>query len=123
MPCYQITNRISGHVLGIFEGATAYDAIEAMHRDAGYADTHAAAEALGVTARALVSDLVCTLVLFDPCAIIAEEGMDFAARDPLGSLTVTSSGHLADDRAWELADLSSADAFRAQVRRWREAMA
>lgn len=103
MPCCQITNRISGHVLGIFEGA--------------------AAAALGTTARALVADLVCTPVLFDPRAIIAEEGMDFAARDPLGSLTVTSSGYLADDQAWELADLSSADAFRAQVRRWREAMA
>ena len=123
MPCYQLTNRTSGLDLGIYEAPTAYDAIEAMHRDAGYADTHAAAAALGVTARALVSDLVCTLVLFDPCAIIAEEGMDFAARGPVGSLTVTSFGCLADDQAWEPADLSSADAFRAQVRRWREAMA
>ena len=38
MPEYRITNRISGHDLGVYPGETEDDAIEAMARDAGYAD-------------------------------------------------------------------------------------
>lgn len=35
---YQIENTISGIVLGIFEGATEAEALDAMARDAGYRD-------------------------------------------------------------------------------------
>lgn len=54
--------------------------------------------------------------------IIAEERMDYAHRGPVGSLTLTDDGMLADDQTSEPADLSSPAAFRAQVRAWREAM-
>lgn len=54
--------------------------------------------------------------------IIAEEGMDFDHRGPVGCLVVTPDGRLKDDQADEPADLRSEDAFRAQVRAWRKAM-
>lgn len=62
MARYQLTNRTSGLDLGTYEGATAYDAIEAMHRDAGYADIDAAAETLGTTAEALIADIRAVVV-------------------------------------------------------------
>ena len=55
----------AGVCLGEYEGETPSDAIEALHRDAGYASTAAAAEALGSTAEALRSELRCERVLVD----------------------------------------------------------
>ena len=54
---YRISSRTSGAVLGVYQGATADDAIAAMHRDAGYASSEAAADALGTTTDALRADL------------------------------------------------------------------
>jgi hypothetical protein len=38
MTAYQITNRISGEILGVYRGISEDDALDAMARDAGYAD-------------------------------------------------------------------------------------
>lgn len=38
MSKYEITNTRSGLVLGVYEGATEAEALDAMARDAGYAD-------------------------------------------------------------------------------------
>lgn len=57
MMSYTITNRISGLCLGTYEGATPQEAIEAMRRDAGYAD-QAVADTLGTTAEALDAELL-----------------------------------------------------------------
>lgn len=57
MTSYTITNRISGLCLGTYEGATPQEAIEVMRRDAGYADSQAAADALGTTVEALDAEL------------------------------------------------------------------
>ena len=54
---YLITSRSTGAVLGTYEGETPADAIEAMHRDAGYRSTLDAAETLGVAVDELVADL------------------------------------------------------------------
>jgi hypothetical protein len=57
MTSYQITARDTGHGLGIYEGATDADAVEAMHRDAGYAGSGEAAAALETTVEALLAQL------------------------------------------------------------------
>jgi hypothetical protein len=54
---YQITARDTGHCLGIYEGATPADAVEEMHRDAGYAGSGEAAAALETTVEALRAQL------------------------------------------------------------------
>lgn len=54
---YQITARDTGHCLGIYEGATDADAVEAMHIDAGYAGSGEAAAALETTVEALRAQL------------------------------------------------------------------
>lgn len=59
---------------------------------------------------------------FDPAQIISEEGMDHHHVGPVACLVITDDGMLADDYTSEPADLSSAEAFRAQVQRWREAV-
>jgi hypothetical protein len=41
---YRITNIVSGLVLGIYPGANQAEALDAMARDAGYADYGAACE-------------------------------------------------------------------------------
>ena len=61
MARYQLTNRTSGLDLGTYEAPTAYDAIETMHKDAGYADIDAAAQALGTTPEALIADIVAVI--------------------------------------------------------------
>lgn len=58
MTSYQITARDTGHCLGIYEGATDADAVEAMHIDAGYAGSGEAAAALETTVEALRADLI-----------------------------------------------------------------
>lgn len=35
---FQIENTVSGLILGVYEGATEAEALDAMARDAGYAD-------------------------------------------------------------------------------------
>jgi hypothetical protein len=57
MTRYHLTNRTSGLDLGIYEGATAYDAIVAMYADAGYPTIDDAAEALCVSAETLFADI------------------------------------------------------------------
>lgn len=54
--------------------------------------------------------------------IITEEAMDAATVGPVACLVLTEDGRLADDNASEPADLSSPDAFRAQVQRWRQSV-
>lgn len=44
MPTYRITNTISGHCLGDYEGANEAEALDAMASDAGYVDHAAACE-------------------------------------------------------------------------------
>jgi len=41
---YTISNAISGHCFGIYEGTSRDDALDAMARDAGYADFFDACE-------------------------------------------------------------------------------
>ena len=53
---WQITSK-RGEDMGAHEGATADEAVEAMHRDAGYESSAAAAEALGRTVEELRSEL------------------------------------------------------------------
>jgi hypothetical protein len=55
---------------------------------------------------------------FDPYDIINEEGMGFDSVGPVECLNV-SDGWLGDGLALEVADLTSPDAFRAQVRGWK----
>lgn len=57
-PTYSITNRTSGVALGSYEGASPEQAIDAMHRDAGYVGTEGAADALGTTVEALRAELL-----------------------------------------------------------------
>lgn len=54
--------------------------------------------------------------------VLAEERMDLHSVGPCNSLVVNDLQELCDDWACEPAELSSVDAFRAQVRAWREAM-
>jgi hypothetical protein len=54
---YQIIARDTGHCLGIYEGVTDADAVEAMHIDAGYAGSGEAAAALETTVEALRAQL------------------------------------------------------------------
>lgn len=42
MTSWEIENRTSGVVLGVYEGETEQDALRALARDAGYADHEAA---------------------------------------------------------------------------------
>lgn len=56
MTSYTITIRSTGADMGTHEGATPREAIEAMHRDAGYVSIEAAAAALETTVDALVAD-------------------------------------------------------------------
>lgn len=62
MTAYTITNRVSGAELGIYEGETPEAAIAAMHLDAGYDSTEAAADALGVAVDELIAELDVTEV-------------------------------------------------------------
>jgi len=57
MTSYQITARDTGHCFGIYEGCTPADAVEEMHRDAGYAGSGEAAAALETTVEALRAQL------------------------------------------------------------------
>jgi hypothetical protein len=57
MTSYQINARDTGHCLGIYEGATDADAVEAMHVEAGYAGSGEAAAALETTVEALRAQL------------------------------------------------------------------
>jgi len=59
---------------------------------------------------------------FDTQAIIEEEGMGYGDVGSVQSLTVSDDGKLTDGDCAEPADLSSPDAFRAQVRRWKDAI-
>ena len=57
MTSYQITARNTGHCFGIYEGCTPADAVEEMHRAAGYAGSGEAAAALETTVEALRAQL------------------------------------------------------------------
>lgn len=53
-------------------------------------------------------------------AIIDEEGMGNRSIGSVCCLVMSDDGYLTDGSAWEKADLSSEENFRAQVRKWRE---
>jgi hypothetical protein len=57
MTSYEIIARDTGHCLGIYEGCTPADAVEEMHRDAGYAGSGEAAAVLETTVEALRAQL------------------------------------------------------------------
>lgn len=57
MRTFRISNRISGQVLGDWQGVDADDAIEAMARDAGYTSQAEIAILLGVSVAALRGEL------------------------------------------------------------------
>ena len=59
MTSYHITSE-AGMDMGTYEAETREAAIEAMHRDAGYASSEAAAEALSTTVEALRAELTVT---------------------------------------------------------------
>jgi hypothetical protein len=63
MTSYTITIKSASADMGTHEGATAREAIEAMHRDAGYTSIEAAASALETTVDALVADCEATEVV------------------------------------------------------------
>ena len=50
---YRIFNKTSGANLGVFEGESPEEAIEAMARDSGYDSQEACAEALGESVETL----------------------------------------------------------------------
>lgn len=55
MTSFHIWSKNSGEDLGIYQAATADEAVDALHADAGYSSTAAMCEALGIdeaTARA-----------------------------------------------------------------------
>jgi hypothetical protein len=62
MTTYSISNRSSGFDLGIYNGSTADDAVNAMYMDAGYRDAQHAADVLETTVETLRSELVVTEV-------------------------------------------------------------
>ena len=75
MISYQINERTTGHCFGIYEGATAADAVEELHRDAGYAGSGEAAAALETTVEALRAQLdvvACTVASDDAVALIVD---------------------------------------------------
>jgi hypothetical protein len=91
MTSYQINARDAGHCLGIYEGATDADAVEEMHRDAGYAGSGEAAAALETTVEALRAQLdvrevrvasdddvahIVDLMLADDCAALMADRDD-----------------------------------------------
>lgn len=123
---FDTTEDVSGVDMEI-SGRTAVDAMEALIAAHGSASIDGDPSDHLEVARTLDSedgDVAAGPDLdFDPDEIIAEEGMDFESVGPVACLTITDDGDLADDQAWEPADLSSADAFRAQVRRWKADMA
>lgn len=55
---YSISNRISGHVLGVYEGDTEEQALDALAQDAGYRDYADQARQLGRTVEELRDELV-----------------------------------------------------------------
>lgn len=59
MATYNIVSA-AGMDMGSYEAETREAAIEAMHRDAGYESSEAAAEALGTTVEALHAELTVT---------------------------------------------------------------
>jgi hypothetical protein len=103
---YQITARDTGHCLGIYEGATPADAVEELHRDAGYAGSGEAAAALEMTVEALLAQLdvretrvasdddvahIVDLMISDDCAALIADRDDVtednACRELLASCT------------------------------------
>lgn len=59
---YLITIRSTAQTMGIYEGASPDEAIEAMSRDAGYASLEAEAQDIGTTADEVRADLSVELV-------------------------------------------------------------
>lgn len=59
---YLITIRSTAQTMGIYQGASPDDAIQAMSRDAGYASLEDEAQAIGTTADELRADLSVELV-------------------------------------------------------------
>lgn len=62
MSHYLITIRSTSQTMGIYQGASPEEAIEAMSRDAGYASLEAEAQSTGTTADKLRADLSVELV-------------------------------------------------------------
>lgn len=59
---YLITIRSTAQAMGIYQGASPDEAIQAMSRDAGYASLEAEAQAIATTADELRADLLVELV-------------------------------------------------------------
>ena len=62
MKTYRIVSKASGHSLGLYQGRTKAEAVEAMDKAAGYGSSEEAAKALGTTVDALRASLVVTEV-------------------------------------------------------------
>ena len=54
---YTISNAVSGHCLGIFDGTSKDDALDALARDAGYADYAEACEAAPDDGELIVTEI------------------------------------------------------------------
>lgn len=58
MPRFSISNHSSGADLGVYEGTTEAEALDAMARDTGYSDFDASCDTLGETLEEARDDLV-----------------------------------------------------------------
>jgi len=78
---YLITIRSTAHTMGIYQGASPEDAIQAMSRDAGYASLEAEAQSTGKSADELRADMSVELVPVPGLAVRIADAMVQLDRD------------------------------------------